>query len=78
MKTETYLLPSFWASALINADESDMNDEDIRAMDEWLSENSPGWCTGCSNEASDFTPFHDASNHVLACDCLTYTFDKGN
>jgi len=35
-KTIAYKLPSFWASALINCDESGMSDKDIEQMELWL------------------------------------------
>lgn len=37
MKTTTYTLPAHWACALINADESGMDDDEIAAMNDWLS-----------------------------------------
>ena len=77
MKIETYLLPDFWASALINADESGMSGSDIECMNAWLEETKPGYCLGCSDEESNFTPFHDANSHVLACNCTEFTFDGG-
>lgn len=73
MKTQTYTLPAFWACALINADESGMEDADIQAMNEWLDTEKPGYCLDCSEE-SFFTKWHDASEFVLACDCLEFTF----
>ena len=73
MKTETYLLPDFWASALINDDYSGMADLDAAILNEWLDDYAPGVCLGCTDEP-EFTPWHDASQTVGACNCLTYTF----
>jgi len=72
MKTETYLLPDFWASALINDDYSGMADLEAAILNEWLDEYAPGVCIGCTDEP-EFTPWHDAQN-VGACNCLTFTF----
>jgi hypothetical protein len=76
IETTEYLLPDFWASALINGDESGMKDDDIAAMNKWFDSRKPGYCVDCSDE-SEFTTWHDARAYVLACDCLTYTFHKG-
>ena len=73
MKTTTYTLPAHWAPALINADESGLSDDEIQAMNDWLESTSPGHCLDCSGDP-EFTPYHDASEFVLVCDCLTYTF----
>lgn len=74
MKTETYTLPAYWASALINADESGMEDDEIAAMDKWLDYAKPGHCLTCSKE-SFFTAWHDATGFALAGDCLEFTFE---
>jgi len=73
MQTTTYTLPAHWACALINADCSGMDDEEIQALDLWLSDNSPGYCLDCS-ENPEFCHSHDADGYALAGDCLTYTF----
>jgi hypothetical protein len=81
MNIETYNLPAFWASALINGDTTDMEDEDEAAMNAWFDATFPNGahCVDCSSEEDDdapgFTRWHDASQYVLACDCLTYSFD---
>lgn len=73
MKTTDYTLPAHWASALINADESGMADDEIQALDDWIDAFQPGACVDCSGTL-EFTAFHDASEFVLACECLTFTF----
>lgn len=75
MKVNTYLLPEFWASALINDDSSGLEDEDIELMNKWFAEENPGYCFDCNGEP-EFAKFHDASNYVLACNCLAYRFLK--
>lgn len=73
MKTETYTLPAFWASAIINTDLSGLSDEDEAILINWLSDVKPGYCLDVSQEP-EFTKWHDAQDYVLACDCLEYTF----
>lgn len=79
MKTETYTLPGFWASYLINGDAtgfdySDNGDADKNLADAWLeSHQELGACLNCSDNP-EFTHWHDARPEVLACDCLEFTF----
>lgn len=73
MKTETYELPAFWASALINDDWTRLEDEDESALKAWLKDVKPGYCVDVSDETF-FTKWHDAQEYVLACDCLVFTF----
>ena len=73
MKTETYELPAFWASALINDDWTGLEDEDESALKAWLEAFEPGYCIDVSDEPF-FTKWHDAQEYVLACDGLVYTF----
>jgi len=76
MKFTEYTLPAFWASALINGDYTGLSDEDEKALTAWLEAEKPGWCVTCSDEEF-FTRYHDASYFVLACNCLTFTFERG-
>lgn len=73
MQIETYLLPAHWASALINADTTGLEGEEEEELNHWLTTTAPGCCIGCTDSPS-FTTWHDARPHVLACDCLEYTF----
>lgn len=77
-KSETveYILPSGWASALINADESGLSDEECVALGEWENAIKPGYCYAVS-ENSEFVGMHDAwSYYPYACDCAEYFFKK--
>jgi hypothetical protein len=76
MQFQTFTLPSFWASALINSDTSGMEDRDERALDQWFAATFPNGAH-CVDVADDenFIRWHDASQYVLACDCSTFTFD---
>lgn len=73
---ETYILPEYWASALINDDYSGMNNLDIEYLEKFISDNKSDncrfYCIGCS-EQSFFSWHNDANN--LGSDCLEYTFD---
>jgi hypothetical protein len=75
IETTTYTLPAYWACALINGDESGMDDDEIKELNEWLSAFNPGLCLDCSEE-SEFCHSHDADGYALAGDCLTFTFSK--
>jgi hypothetical protein len=71
----TYTLFAHWASALINGDESGMEETEITEMNNWLNAENPGCCVGCSNEPY-FKWRNDASN--LGGDVLDYTYFKQN
>lgn len=76
MKTSEYTLPAFWASYLINGDASGLEDNEALQIEAFISGESLPWgCLSCS-DSPEFRHIHDASNYgVLACDCLTYTFE---
>lgn len=67
-------LPTHWASALINADESGLEESDIAEMDLFLERHPDiGSCVGVSEESyfkwgNDGTP--------LGCDTSVFTFIK--
>lgn len=71
IETTTFTLPSYWASYLINGDDSGIDDDDKTACDNFLAAN-PGWsCIGCE-EFGFFSNTNDAG--TLAGDCLEYDF----
>ena len=75
MKTETYILPSFWASYLINNDDSGLSDSEYRAIQVWQECDGPasGWPIDCKEYG--MTRFHDAKRQFpYACDCAEYVF----
>ena len=73
MKIETYSLPAFWASALINGDFSGLEDGDAAILRSWLAQHPElGGCLSCTDEP-EFRKHHDTSE-VLACDCLDFSF----
>jgi hypothetical protein len=72
MQTETYSLPSYWASYLINGDSSDMEDDEQKACDMFLASLPYGWYCVDVSEESDFRRSNDAG--TLPGDCADYTF----
>ena len=70
MKTETFLLPAYWASYLINGDASGLDDDEQAACDKWLSRNPGAEIVDCSSEQF-FSHSNDAG--TLPGDCLEYT-----
>ena len=64
----SFVLPAYWASYLINNNASGLNDTDKANCDNWRKENNPGNCVDCSDE-SFFGTFNG-----LGCDLLQYTF----
>lgn len=75
IKTETYSLPSYWASYLINGDASGMEDAEQAQADRFLSDKNLGGAMGCSDEA-EFSRSHDAQYITgnLAGDVMNFTF----
>ena len=73
---DIFVLPAFYAAALINTDESGLKDSEIQALNEFLKENTKDICVGCS-EGSFFTRWHDMSGSIDPCDCLEFYFRKG-
>jgi hypothetical protein len=70
---QTYMLPEFWASAIVNDDLSGMSNEDAEQFNAWMKKFRPGYCAEVS-EDSEFRRYHDAKGYVLACNCLEFTF----
>lgn len=78
IKTLTLELPSHWACALINADESGMDDEEVAALEAFTADMVKTYgschCVDVSEDTS-FSRWHDAAQYgVLACDTATFTF----
>tara|TARA_B100001250_G_scaffold224878_2_gene192856 strand:+ start:522 stop:845 length:324 start_codon:yes stop_codon:yes gene_type:complete len=76
-------LPDFWASAIINNDQSGLEDEDIQELNDFIEyweddiyidrADIPSDENGCIE--THFMKYHDASHlGVLACDCFEYIF----
>lgn len=72
MKSITYTLPAYWASYLINGDDSGLADELERGkIDDFLRREGLSGPVSCSDE-SYFAWRNDAMN--LGCNVLDYTF----
>jgi len=71
IKLTKYILPSYWASYLINGDESGMVNGDKERADKFLNDNNLPSPVDCSEE-SFFCGHNDAG--TLAGDCLEYSF----
>lgn len=76
MKTETYILPEYWASALINNDYSGLEHDDIAQIENFIEDNKQDgcsfYCLGFSEEAY-FKWSNDATS--LGGNVLKYHFD---
>lgn len=66
-----YLLPAYWASALVNNDYDSLSEYEISELLEWKLKNNPGICSHCSEE-SFFSKSNDVSG--LGGDCLVFYF----
>lgn len=70
-KSTKYILPAYWAVALINDDWSGMSESDTENCKKWLEKKQPGNCVGCS-EHQYFAWRNDATD--IGGDVLEYTF----
>jgi hypothetical protein len=75
----TYELPQHWASALINGDDSGLDEDDIERLNEFerdmVKEYGKCWCVDVEEEGY-FKTYHDARKYgVLACNVAIFTFD---
>lgn len=67
-------LPEHWASALVNADTTGLDDQDEKALDAFLEDHPHLYCVDVSEE-STFCRRHDATAYgVLACQCSLFAF----
>jgi len=72
-------LPAHWASALINADTTGLDDEEEAALDRWVDWASDeyniraGQPLGVTGE-EEFKRYHDADDFVGATDVLTFVY----
>ncbi len=78
IKTYTLMLPTHWACALINGDESGMDDDEIAMLNEFV-DNTVRVYGSCHcvdvSEDTEFMRWHDAAPYgVLACDVAEFTF----
>lgn len=85
MRIEEFELPVHWMVAMVNADDTGLNDAECRAMNAFIDDNLERFetfhCLGPKDE--DWQPYfmryHDAHPYgVLACDVTTVCFDVGS
>lgn len=74
MTTETYTLPIYWASYLVNGDASGLQDNEQTVIDAWMESEKPGNCVDV-DENYWFSSHNDART-MLAGDVAEYTFLK--
>jgi hypothetical protein len=74
MTTETYTLPIYWASYLINGDASGLEDNEQEEIDAWMESEEPGDCVDVGEDYW-FSSHNDAHTN-LAGDVAEYTFLK--
>jgi hypothetical protein len=72
MKTVEFILPTFWASYLINNDPSGMTTGEVEDCDEWMENHELS--APVDIEDYGFMREHNASSMVLPCDCSVFTF----
>jgi hypothetical protein len=74
MKVDTYSLPAYWASFLVNGDASGLDDVELGIIKKWMDvAGVKGACLSCSDEP-EFRRYHSAYPEVLATDCLDFHF----
>lgn len=73
---DIFVLPAYFASALINADESGLSEEEIQLLRDFVQENCGGLCVGCSDD--QFFTQHHEFKIIGACDCKEFYFERSN
>lgn len=78
IKTYTLMLPTHWASPLVNGDESGLEDEDQAQLEAFTADMVRTYgschCVDVSDD-TEFMRWHDAAPYgVLACDVAEFTF----
>lgn len=73
------ILPAHWASAIVNGDESGMDDADSKAFTAWITwfQRECGTIITCSvfSDEPQFVKYHGATRQgVLAAMCHQYAF----
>lgn len=73
IKTVEFLLPEYWATALMYGDTSGLEDDELTQLEHWITENPNLSCVDIADDAG-FYRFHDADHYVLPTNCCTFTF----
>lgn len=82
MDTVEYILPTHFACALINSDESGLEESDSEALNRFVEDMVKEYgmfhCIDVDEEGEGFLKYHDLQPYgVLACDCAKFTFQIG-
>ncbi len=74
IETTVYTLPSHWAPALVNDDQTGLEVDEIVQLNRFMKGEGLGAPLDVSEEGN-FMTYHDARSYgVLPCECLEYTF----
>jgi hypothetical protein len=74
MQVHEFTAPSYWASYLINGDDTGIDDEEKAAADAWLESLGLGYPVSCDD--AGFRWHHDAFEFCpVGTDCQIYTFE---
>jgi len=74
-------LPTFWASSLVNGDDTGLDDDEQAQLDAFVDDMvrqyGKCWCLGIKNgDDPVFTSYHDANEFgVLAAECAIFVFE---
>ena len=71
---DIFILPAFYAPALINADSSGLTNAEEKLLNDFINKNTTDICSGCSDNTF-FTKYHDLPG-VGACDCKEFYFGR--
>lgn len=80
METETFIIPDVFLPALINADQSGLEQPDIDALDKWTEDRLQEYEHLHAMDATPegFTGFHDLRRYGIgAADCSNVIFSIG-
>jgi hypothetical protein len=71
-EAKTFSVPEYWLSALVNADESGLDDRESKQLNAFCKDELlGGWYITSYSEEGDFRKYHDAIGYgVLACNVV--------
>lgn len=75
IETVEYILPSYWATALINCDRSGLHPDDEKWLDKFLIENLDLYCVDMRDDVG-FRAHNEAPGDagLLGAECATFIF----
>ena len=80
MKTIELTLPVYWASSLVNDDDTGLDDIEQAQLNSFVAdmvfEHGKCFCVDVKTDDDVFTSYHDANEYgVLATDCAIFVFE---